>query len=153
MGDRMNVPLPVSSYELNIVLVGINHPGNLGAVCRTMLNHGYNKLTLVNPNCSPDDEEARTRAKHSGIILDTCEIHETLDSAVKDSSLVIGTSGKREVGSKILKRHFLLPWEFAEKIREYNGQISLIFGEEGKGLSTDDPVSYTHLTLPTMLPV
>ena len=75
MGDRMDVPLPVSNYELNIVLVGINHPGNLGAVCRTMLNHGYNKLTLVNPNCSPDDEEARNRAKHSGTILDTCEIH------------------------------------------------------------------------------
>ena len=150
MGDRMDVPLPVSNYELNIVLVGINHPGNLGAVCRTMLNHGYNKLTLVNPNCSPDDEEARNRAKHSGIILDTCEIHETLDSAVRDSSLVIGTSGKREVGSKILKRHFLLPWEFAEKIREYNGQISLIFGEEGKGLSTDDLDSCDFLlTLPT----
>ena len=42
MGDRMDVPLPASNYELNIVLVGINHPGNLGAVCRTMLNHGYN---------------------------------------------------------------------------------------------------------------
>ena len=93
MGDRQNIPLPKSNYELEIVLVGINHPGNLGAICRAMLNHGFDKLILVNPNCSPDDEEARNRAKHSGRILDDVKVHNTLESAVSESSLVIGTSG------------------------------------------------------------
>ena len=150
MGDRQNIPLPKSSYELEIVLVGINHPGNLGAICRTMLNHGFNKLILVNPNCSPDDEEARNRAKHSGRILDDVKVYNALESAVSESSLVIGTSGKREVGSKILKRHFVLPWEFAEMLRDFNGKVSLIFGEEGKGLSTEDLDRCDFLlTLPT----
>ena len=150
MGDRQNIPLPKSNYELEIVLVGINHPGNLGAICRTMLNHGFDKLILVNPNCSPDDEEARNRAKHSGRILDDVKVHNTLESAVSESSLVIGTSGKREIGSKILKRHFVLPWEFAEMLREFNGKVSLIFGEEGKGLSTEDLDRCDFLlTLPT----
>ena len=150
MGDRMDVPLPDSSYELDIVLVGINHPGNLGAVCRTMLNHGFDKLSLVNPNCSPDDEEARNRAKHSGRILDTAGTFNSLDDAVSESSLVIGTSGKREVGSKVLKRHFILPWEFAEMLRDFDGKVSLIFGEEGKGLSTNDLDRCDFLlTLPT----
>ena len=108
MGDRMDIALPDSNYELDIVLVGTNHPGNLGAVCRTMLNHGFDKLSLVNPNCSPDDEEARNRAKHSGRILDTTRIYSSLDDAVSESSLVIGTSGKREVGSKVLKRLSLI---------------------------------------------
>ena len=138
MGDRLDVPLPVSTYELEIVLVGINHPGNLGAVCRTMLNHGFTNLVLVNPNCSIDDEEARNRAKHSGIVLDNANIVSTFDEAIENSSLVVGTSGKREVGSKILKRHFILPWEFSEKLRDYHGKVSLVFGEEGKGLSTED---------------
>ena len=150
MGDRLNVPLPNSNYNLDIVLVGINHPGNLGAICRTMLNHGFDKLSLVNPNCSPDDEEARNRAKHSGRILDTARIYNSLEDAVSDSSLVIGTSGKREVGSKVLKRHFVLPWEFAEMVRDFDGKVSLIFGEEGKGLSTDDLDRCDFLlTLPT----
>ena len=150
MGDRQNIPLPKSNYELEIVLVGINHPGNLGAICRTMLNHGFDNLILVNPNCSPDDEEARNRAKHSGRILDDVKVHNTLESAVSESSLVIGTSGKREIGSKILKRHFVLPWEFAEMLREFNGKVSLIFGEEGKGLSTEDLDRCDFLlTLPT----
>ena len=150
MGDRLNVPLPNSNYNLDIVLVGINHPGNLGAICRTMLNHGFDKLSMVNPNCSPDDEEARNRAKHSGRILDTARIYNSLEDAVSDSSLVIGTSGKREVGSKVLKRHFVLPWEFAEMLRDFDGKVSLIFGEEGKGLSTDDLDRCDFLlTLPT----
>jgi len=150
MGDRLNVPLPNSNYNLDIVLVGINHPGNLGAICRTMLNHGFDQLSMVNPNCSPDDEEARNRAKHSGRILDTARIYNSLEDAVSDSSLVIGTSGKREVGSKVLKRHFVLPWEFAEMLRDFDGKVSLIFGEEGKGLSTDDLDRCDFLlTLPT----
>ena len=150
MGDRLNVPLPNSNYNLDIVLVGINHPGNLGAICRTMLNHGFDKLSMVNPNCSPDDEEARNRAKHSGRILDTARIYNSLEDAVSDSSLVIGTSGKREVGSKVLKRHFVLPWEFAEMLRDFDGKVSLIFGEEGKGLSTEDLDRCDFLlTLPT----
>jgi len=150
MGDRMDIPLPNSSYDLDIVLVGINHPGNLGAICRTMLNHGFEKLSMVNPNCSPEDEEARKRAKHSGRILDTARIYSSLDEAVSESSLVIGTSGKREVGSKILKRHFVLPWELAEMLRDFDGKVSLIFGEEGKGLSTTELDRCDFLlTLPT----
>ena len=150
MGDRQDIPLPDSPYDLEIVLVGVNHPGNLGAVCRTMLNHGFDKLSLVGPNCSVDDEEARNRAKHSGKILDSAQIYSDLDSCIANSSLVIGTSGKREVGSKILKRHFILPWEFSNMLRQYSGKVSLLFGEEGKGLSTVDlDKCDLLLTLPT----
>ena len=74
MGDRSDLPLPSSSYDLVIILVGVQHPGNLGAVCRSLLNHGYDRLRLVNPECSPDDIEARNRAKHAGRILDNCEV-------------------------------------------------------------------------------
>ena len=59
MGDRIDLPLPKSNYQLEVILVGATHPGNLGAVCRTMLNHGFDNLRLVNPICSADDVEAR----------------------------------------------------------------------------------------------
>ena len=124
MGDRLDVELPNSTYELDIILVGINHPGNLGAVCRAMLNHGFAKLSLVNPECSVDDDEARNRAKHSGRILDNVTIYSSLENAISEASLVVGTSGKREIGSKILKRHFVLPWELAERIRNLDGRVA-----------------------------
>ena len=150
MGDRMKIPLPKSTYELKIVLVGTQHPGNLGAVCRAMLNHGFTSLRLVNPVCSVDNEEARNRAKHAGTILDEATIFSDWDTAVEDCSLVVGTSGKREVGSKVLFRHFLLPWEFAEKVRDFDGKVALVFGEEGVGLATDELEKCDYLlTLPT----
>ena len=74
MGDRKKIPLPRSPFELIIICTNTSHPGNLGAICRTMLNYGFDKLRLINPECSPDDVEARNRAKHAGVILDNVEI-------------------------------------------------------------------------------
>ena len=150
MGDRSDLPLPSSPYNLVIVLVGIQHPGNLGAVCRSLLNHGYDQLRLVNPQCSPDDIEARNRAKHAGRVLDTCEVFSSFNEAVSDCSLVVGTSGKREIGSKTQMRHFVYPWELSERMSMHTESVALVFGEEGKGLDEEDLLNCDYLvTLPT----
>ena len=150
MGDRQKIKLPKSSYELVIVLIGTSHPGNLGAICRSMLNYGYDKLRLVNPLCDVDDIEARNRAKHAGHILENCEIFSTLDDSLKDCSLVVGTSGKREVGNKTVFRHFTYPWEFSQRIENFTGKVALVFGEEGKGMATEELDKCDFLvTLPT----
>ncbi|MDG1551122.1 MAG: RNA methyltransferase [Candidatus Poseidoniaceae archaeon] len=150
MGDRQSIPLPKSNYELTIVLIGTSHPGNLGAICRSMLNYGFDKLRLVNPKCDHLDVEARNRAKHAGRILQTCESFKSLEEATSDCSLVVGTSGKREVGSKTTFRHFTYPWEFSKRISQFNGKVALVFGEEGKGMSTDELEMCDFLaTLPT----
>lgn len=150
MGDRSILPLPFSTYDLHVVLVGIQHPGNLGAVCRSLLNHGFDSLRLVQPQCHPDDIEARNRAKHAGRILDSCKLYDSFEEAVSDCSLVVGTSGKREIGDKTQKRHFMYPWEFSERISSINQSVALVFGEEGKGLSTEDLLRCDYLvTLPT----
>ena len=150
MGERSDLPLPTSAYTLHVVMVGTQHPGNLGAVCRSLLNHGFNSLRLVQPVCHPNDIEARNRAKHAGKILDSCQIYDSLGDAVQDCSLVVGTSGKREIGNKTQKRHFIYPWEFSERIYDVEQSIALVFGEEGKGLSIDDLLRCDYLvTLPT----
>ena len=150
MGERSDLPLPTSAYTLHVVMVGTQHPGNLGAVCRSLLNHGFNSLRLVQPVCHPNDIEARNRAKHAGKILDSCQIYDSLEDAVQDCSLVVGTSGKREIGNKTQKRHFIYPWEFSERIYDVDQSIALVFGEEGKGLSLDDLLRCEYLvTLPT----
>ncbi|MBT5391690.1 MAG: RNA methyltransferase [Euryarchaeota archaeon] len=150
MGDRQGVPLPHRGYNLHIILVGASHPGNLGAVCRSMLNYGFDSLRLVSPTCSPDDIEARNRAKHAGRILDKCEVFESLEQATADCSLTIGTSGKREIGAKTTFRHFMYPWEMTERLKGFTDSVSLVFGEEGKGLSTESLGFCDFLvTLPT----
>ena len=101
MGERSDVPLPHSEFTLHVVMVGTEHPGNLGAVCRSLLNHGFDSLRLVQPKCHPDDIEARYRAKHAGRVLDSCKIYDSFEQAVADCSLVVGTSGKE----RLVKKH------------------------------------------------
>jgi TrmH family RNA methyltransferase len=115
-----------------------------------MLNYGFDSLRLVSPTCSPDDIEARNRAKHAGRILDKCEVFESLEQATADCSLTIGTSGKREIGAKTTFRHFMYPWEMTERLKGFTDSVSLVFGEEGKGLSTESLGFCDFLvTLPT----
>ena len=150
MGERSDLPLPFCNYTLHVVLVGTQHPGNLGAVCRSLLNHGFDSLRLVQPQCHPDDVEARNRAKHAGRVLDACQIYSTFEEAISDCSLVVGTSGKREIGDKTQKRHFMYPWEFVDRVSATQQSVALVFGEEGMGLSTEDLLHCDYLvTLPT----
>ncbi|MGB0476008.1 MAG: RNA methyltransferase [Candidatus Poseidoniaceae archaeon] len=150
MGERSDLPLPFCNYTLHVVLVGTQHPGNLGAVCRSLLNHGFDSLRLVQPQCHPDDVEARNRAKHAGRVLDACQIYSTFEEAISDCSLVVGTSGKREIGDKTQKRHFMYPWEFVDRVSTTQQSVALVFGEEGMGLSTEDLLRCDYLvTLPT----
>lgn len=137
MGDHADVPLPNRRYDLRLILTRTAVEGNLGAVARAMLNFGFDDLHLLTPEVDIG-EDARRRAKHAGHVLDGVSIDEDWESAIADCSLVIGTSGKRETGAKTLRRHFLTPWEFAERLSQADGKVALVFGPEGMGLSREE---------------
>lgn len=150
MGERQDLPLPQGRFDVAVVLVGVTHPGNLGAICRTMLNYGFDDLRLVKPKCSPEDGETRARAKHATRLLDELSVHQSIAAATEDCSVVVGTSGKREVGEKTLFRHYLFPWDMVERLSNSGGRAAIVFGEEGKGLSTEDLQACDFfVTLPT----
>ncbi len=149
MGDYQKLPLPSYPYRLKIVLVEPSIEGNLGAIARNMLNFGFDDLHIVSPQLIIG-EEARKRAKHAGRVLENATIHSKLDEAIDDCSLVIGTSGKREFGDRIMTRHFIDPEEISEKIYTNSGKVALIFGPEGKGLTQSELISCDLLTsIPT----
>ena len=56
MGDGMDIPLPKSDYELDIVLVGVNHQVTWVRF-RTMQSR-IRQTRTSQSNCSPEDEEA-----------------------------------------------------------------------------------------------
>ena len=94
-GRDARCPAPEYSNRVSIVLVRPQFDGNIGAVARSMMNFGFLDLRIVvrSPNWS---EEVRNRAKHAQSVLDNAKFFDDIESAVKDSSLVVGTSGKRE---------------------------------------------------------
>jgi len=137
MGDHRLIPLPVFNEDVCIILVNPQTDGNIGAVARSMLNFGFTDLRIVGR--TPDwSDEVRNRAKNAQSVLDSAQCADTLQDAVSDCSVVVGTSGKREEGDKTAMRHFLLPDELPSRLSNVGGRVALVFGPEGRGLLNEE---------------
>jgi TrmH family RNA methyltransferase len=123
--------------RVNIILVKTQFDGNIGAVARAMLNFGISDLRIVGRDTIWSDE-TRNRAKHAQKVLDNALSYDTISDAAHDSSLIIGTSGKREFGPKTAFRHFLEPEELPNRLEKIDGKISIVFGPEGIGLLNEE---------------
>ena len=126
--------------SVNIVLSHTTHPGNIGATARAMKTMGLSKLTLINPKNYPSTE-ATVRASKADDVLQDATVVDTLDEALEDISLVIGTSAR----SRHLDVPILTARELAEKLlNEYQQHsIAVLFGTENSGL-TNEEVSRCH---------
>ena len=79
--------------NIRIVLVRPTHPGNVGATARAMKNMSLRSLYLVEPEKFPSPE-ATDRAVGADDVLQGAVICASLDEALKDCHLVIGTSAR-----------------------------------------------------------
>ena len=129
MGGRLEVDLPYESNNITIILVRPKYDGNIGAVARTVLNFGIKDLRIVGTT-GIWSEEARNRAKHAQDVLDSCKIYENLNEAIHDCSLVIGTSGKREIGDRISFRHFIPPEELPKRLVSVEGRVAFVLARK-----------------------
>jgi tRNA/rRNA methyltransferase len=117
-----------------VVLVRPHYAGNIGAVARVMCNFGLRQLVLVTPFADPRAEEARRLATHGEPILESASVADTLDEAVADCQVVLGTSGNVE---GVYRAHNygrpeeMLPG-FAGALP--GGPCALVFGPEPSGL-------------------
>ena len=122
--------------EFRIILVNPRNDGNVGAVARSMGNFGFKELRLVSP-CQLT-EEAYKRAKHAGEILRQAVTFESLDRALDGTDLVVGTSGIVTSGEKHYVRIPLTPKEFAERVKDSEDVIAILFGPEDTGLLQEE---------------
>ena len=135
--------------DIRIVLVEPIYQGNIGSVARAMKNFGYTNLVLVNP-CNLEGE-AKAMASHARDILEGARITSSFDDAIKGSNLLIGTTG---VSSLKAGEHIRLPLyttrDFKEKLKEYRGTVSIIFGRETHGFRKEELKNFDMLiTVPT----
>lgn len=121
-----------------IVLIQTHYPGNLGATARVMCNFGLSDLVLVAPIADRADTNARQMSTHGESILRAARIVSSLDEAIGDCVLVVGTSShagglfrQQNVGPPAA----ILP-HLAEALRE-DRPAALLFGPEPTGLSND----------------
>jgi tRNA (cytidine32/uridine32-2'-O)-methyltransferase len=133
-------------HNARVVLVHTSHPGNIGAVARAMKNMGLKQLYLVQPKLFPH-ERAGWRAASAGDILDNAVVVDTLEDAVADCGLVVGTSAR---GRRI-------PWPLvnprvcAERVYPELTEhpVALVFGREDRGLTNEElQVCNLHVNIP-----
>ncbi|WP_411832607.1 RNA methyltransferase [Pseudoxanthomonas mexicana] len=121
--------------RFRIVLVGTQHPGNIGAAARALKTMGLSRLVLVAPEDYPA-EEAFRRAAGADDLLAQAQVHATLAEAVADCRYVLGCTAR----SRRVALDELPPRQAAARALERGaeGEVALVFGRERTGLSNEE---------------
>lgn len=125
----------MSLENIRVVLVRPTHPGNIGGTARAMKNMGLDRLCLVAPERFPD-AEADARAADARDVLRSAAVFDSLDAALGDCVLAIGTSARaRRIGWPTLS-----PGDCAMRLLDTAsmGAVALLFGQERTGLTNEE---------------
>lgn len=120
-----------SSRHLRIVLVGTQHPGNIGSAARAMKTMGLHDLVLVAPERYPH-AEADALAAGADDVLAAARVVDAVELAVADCVQVFGcTARDRRIA---LPQH--APREAVAQLHAAaaQGPVALLFGCERTGL-------------------
>jgi tRNA/rRNA methyltransferase len=77
-----------------VILVEPQMGENIGAAARAMANFGLSRLRLVKPREDWPNPQARKMASGADRILDEAVVHETLQAAIADCTLVLATTAR-----------------------------------------------------------
>ncbi|MBI4349247.1 MAG: RNA methyltransferase [Elusimicrobia bacterium] len=121
--------------SLRVVLVRTSNGLNIGAVARAMANFGLEDLVAVSPY-APRWREAKSATHGSGILKRARRL--TLDEAVRDCRLVLGTASAHNRAQR--RPTVTLPALRAWLARRLagGGRVAVLFGSERNGLDNDE---------------
>ena len=116
-----------------IVLVNTQLPENLGATARCMLNFRFEKLRVINPKFSLDNEKIIPVCAGADKVIKKVKVFENFSDSIKDFNYVIGASNrvrsqkKSEINFKKIKEIILK-----------NYKVAIVFVPEKSGLDNED---------------
>lgn len=121
--------------NIRIVLINTSHPGNIGSCARAMKTMGIKQLYLVTPKQFPHPKAIELASNASEVLSDAI-VCATLDEAIGDCQLVIGTSARW----RNIPWPLLTPKEMALKVaREAKtAQCAILLGNEQNGLTNEE---------------
>lgn len=124
-----------AAARIRFVLVGTQHPGNIGAAARALKTMGLAQLVLVQPEKYPHEEAFRRAAGADDLLADAI-VTDDVAAAVADCRLVLGcTARSRRVQ---LEEHS--PRQAAARLAQAAAEspVALLFGRERTGLTNEE---------------
>lgn len=121
--------------RIRIVLVGTQHPGNIGSAARAIKTMGLRRLVLVDPQRYPHVEALAMAAGADDVLADA-QIFAGLAEAVADCRLVLGCTAR----DRRVALEQLMPRAAAARACEAaeTAEVALVFGRERTGLSNEE---------------
>ena len=122
--------------EFIFILVEPIVPENIGFVARVLKTMGFSNLWLVSP-CDHLSRSARKTGYQSHDILENALVFSSLESAIQNIDLVIGTTAKKRDG----RHDYHHPRKLKSIIQgKADGlkSVGIVFGREARGLSNEE---------------
>lgn len=120
---------------------------NIGSTVRALKNMGIKQLRLVQP-AEYDPLVIESMAHRSEDLLENTRIYQTLDEALADLVLVVGTTSRSRDRAQTVET----PRSIAPQILQHtqHGQVGILFGREDIGLSNQQlDRCQSFLSIPT----
>jgi TrmH family RNA methyltransferase len=128
-----------------IVLVRPRDPNNIGAAARAMKNFGFTDLVVVTPH-PPVWSEVVSAVNATDVLTKTL-VCGSLDEAIADFNLIVGTTDRTRVEEK---QTLYTPFDLSRELAVADYDLALVFGSEKHGLTNED-LSRCHrvMSIPT----
>ncbi len=132
-----------SLKKVELAVVDLKYPMNLGSVARTMSCSGYEKLNLIRPSKDWDNIDAVKFSLFGKDILSSAKVYSDLEKLKTQDTVLFGFS--RRIGKN--RSHPIMLTELGENIFKFylNKKIIFVFGGESSGLSTKDLSLCDHI--------
>lgn len=136
------------NISTRIILVNTSLPANIGAAARAMKTMGLYDLVLVAPKQFPH-ADASSLASSASDVLANARVVATLEEAIADCQLVLGTSARnRTIGLPQLDARSA--GSTAQQHEQAGAKVAIIFGREDRGLTNEElMLCHAHVFIPT----
>lgn len=121
--------------NLIVVIVEPETPGNVGFTARVLANFGVSTLRIVGTD-PRQDEDARRFSVHALDILESAEIHTSLENAIEDTDVAWAATARSGRNHSVTRAVVPLP-ELPDPA-SLDGQVALVFGRESSGLTNEE---------------
>ena len=127
-----------------IILSAPAYGGNVGSICRAMMNMGLSRLRIGAPRGNLFEDELRKMALGAVSIYEQREEFDTVADAAADCGMLAATSAR----TGFYRDHARSPREWAPVLLEEaaaGGTVGVLFGNEISGLANDELKLATHI--------